>query len=199
MKYLFFIFISIQNLAAQSPSLSLRVSYEWIQPDFIQEELIAKTSNIGYHYPTEGYRIGLTYHQPVYKSIGILTEGGYSQGGFDAFRHYYTKKLNQVYLMVSPQFFINKYLSISAGGILNYTQSKMTFQGKPDPSFNRKNYGSVLGGSIHFYKFEVGFRYIHYMNPYYDYNEWFFKENSYQIWNIKSVFLGFHFWKKAKT
>lgn len=197
MKYLIFIFISIQSISAQKPSLSLRASYEWIQPNFVQEELISMTSNIGYHYPTEGYRIGLTYHQPVYKSMGILTEGGYSQGGFDGFRHDYTKKLNQIFLIISPQYFINKYFSITAGGILNYTLSKKTSQGKPDPAFISKNYGSVLGGSLHLYKFELGFRYIHYLNPYYDYSkDTFFQEKSYQYWDIKSVFLGFHFWKK---
>ena len=196
MKYLLFIFISIQNLAAQSPSLSIRASYEWIDPKFVREGFPTQGINIGYHYPTEGYRIGLTYHQPIYKTLGILAEAGFSQGGFDGFRHDYTKKLNQVYLMISPQYFINKYFSISAGGILNYTLSKKTSQGKPDPAFISKNYGAVLGGSIHYYKFELGFRFIHYLNPYYDYNEWIFKENSYQLWNIKSVFLGFHFWKK---
>lgn len=196
-KTILFIFISMQNMAAQSPSLSLRASYEWIEPDFIREGFSSQGISIGYHYPTEGYRIGLTYHQPIYKSLGVLTEGGYSQGGFDGFRHKYTKKLSQVYLVLSPQYFVNKYLSISAGGILNYTLSEKTYQGKPDPAFISKNYGSVLGGSLHLYKFELGFRYIHYLNPYYDYSKDFFKENSYQYWNIKSIFLGFHFWKKS--
>ncbi len=193
--YLSLIMALSSAISAQSLTTSLRVGMDYNETYLVTDNLLG-TSNYGDFTSIWGYRAGVTLDAKVYKAFSIDSELGYSRGGFDGYQHAYRKNIDQVYLSLTPQYDVFRFLKIKGGLLLNYNIKSTDFiLNTVEPL----NYGLTTGITGSFDWFEVGFRYTHYLNYYYAYkkrNVGF--DNGYQYWDIYSFFMGFKLWKSKK-
>jgi len=92
----------------------------------------------------------------------------------------------------TPQYSIFKFLKIKAGILLNGNFKSNVYTGKSIEPFI---YGLTGGITGNLGRFELGVRYTHYLNPYYNYIK-ITPITAFEYWNTISLFLGFKFWKK---
>ncbi len=193
---LLFLFLLIKtNTFAQGLIASLRVGMDYNETYLIVNDVLG-VSNIGDFTSIWGYRAGVALDAKVYKSFSLDSELGYSRGGFDGFNHLYRRNIDQIYLSVTPQYSVFKFLKIKGGLLLNYNiKSTDHIVTHVEPL----NYGLTAGITGSFDWFELGFRYTSYLSPYYSYRkvDTIF-DDGYQYWNIYSFFMGFKLWKSKK-
>ena len=196
MKYLLFIFISIQSISAQNQGLSFRVGGDYWQTRLSNNELFGQPI-FGGLVSTYGYRLGLAYEQPVYKSFSVMSELGYSQGGFDGSNHSFHQKIHQIYLNIATEYNISKLIKVYLGGLVHYNFRK-------DSSLLEfvvpVNFAICGGISLNLERFEFGLRYIHYLNYYFDYRKKYtFATYEREYWNVSGLYIGYHFGNKPST
>jgi hypothetical protein len=183
--------ICINKNHAQNLTASLRVG-----PDYDQTYLAIEglgTSNIGGHIPMWGYRAGLSLDAKLFKKFSLDSELGYSFGGYKGkFQGIYQEGINQLYLAVAPQYSVSKYLKLKGGLMFNYNFKPSNSVGRFIEPFN---YGLTGGVTGNYGLFELGFRFTHYLNPYFSYKKISpIFADGFEYWNIYSFFLGFKFW-----
>jgi hypothetical protein len=180
---------------AQNLTASLRVGTDYDETYLVVTDVLGST-NIGDFTSIWGYRAGVALDAKVYKSFSLDSELGYSRGGFDGFRHVYRRNIDQVYLSVTPQYSIFKFLKIKGGLLINYNIKSTDHIVK---HVEPLNYGLTAGITGSFDWFELGFRYTSYLSPYYSYRkvDTIF-DDGYQYWNIYSFFMGIKLWKSKK-
>ena len=186
-----YVFISFITLA-QTQSFSIKIGGDYWQTKLQTEQPLVQNS-IGGHSSIYGYRLGVSYQRSIYRKFSLLSDLGYSQGGF-AYDKSLPLKLNQIYISFTPQFSLNKHLKIHVGGILHYNFRKDSLL-----SYNIEpiNWGICGGASFVLDRFELGFRYIQYLNYYYDYRKIYsFAVDEKQYWSVKGLFMSYRFFGK---
>ena len=191
------LFFNIGSVA-QNQGLSFRVGGDYWQTRLnSNNELFGKPSIFSGLVSTYGYRLGLAYEQPVYKSFSVMSDLGYSQGGFDGSNHSFHQKIHQIYLNIATEYNINKLIKVHLGGLVHYNFRKdSTLLAFVVPV----NLGISGGISLNLKRFEFGLRYIHYLNYYFDYRKKYtFATYEREYWNVSGLYIGYHFGNKPST
>ena len=187
---LLFLLLISTPLFSQNRGLSVKLGGDYCQTTMVTEQPF-NTSIIGSFTSRNGFRIGLSYEQPIYKRFSLMTDMGYSLGGFDNYKHINAYKVHQAYLSIAPEIYIAKFFKIHAGGLLN-----LNFKSKKDLTryMETFNYGFDIGAALMFNRFELGFHYTNYLNHYFDYKKLFpFAVDEKEYWNIKGIYIGYRF------
>lgn len=187
---LLFLLLISTLLYSQNKGLSVNIGGDYCQTTMITQQPF-NTSIIGTFTSRNGYRVGLSYEYPIYKWFALMAYSGYSQGGFDNYKHLNTYKVNQAYLGIAPEIYLAKFFKVFAGGLLN-----VNFKNKNNITqhIETLNWGSDIGAAFLFNKFELGFHYTHYLNYYFDYKKLYpFAVDEKEYWNIKGVYIAYRF------
>jgi hypothetical protein len=192
---IFSLFMSIvNNNDAQNLTTSIRIGPDYDETYLVVEDILGP-SNIGKHISTWGYRAGLSFDAKLFKDFSLDSEIGYSLGGYKGrYNGIYREDIHQMYLSVTPQYSVSKFLKLKGGVMLNYNFKPSNAVGQFIEPYN---YGLTGGITGNYGLFELGFRYTHYLNPYFSYRKLAsFFDNGFEYWDTYSFFLGFKFWKK---
>ncbi len=185
-------FLLLSNfLFSQSKGVTLKVGRDYCQTRMVTEQLF-NTSIIGSFTSRNGFRIGISYEQPIYKRFAIMADLGYSQGGFDNYKHLgKTNTVNQAYFSIAPEFYIGKFFKIYAGGLLDLNFKNQNNLSRYIEPFN---WGSDIGAALIFNRLELGFHYTHYLNYYFDYKKLYpFAVDEKEYWDIKGIYIAYRF------
>ena len=183
---LFFNIVSI----AQSRGLSLKIGADYCQSKMVSEQLFG-TTNVGEFASRYGFRLGLSYEQPIYKHFSITSDIGFSQGGFDNYKNQGSNKVNQVYFSITPQVHFANFFKIHAGPILNYNFKS---QNNLSRYMETTNVGYNIGGALVLDRLDIGFQFIHYFNYYFDYKKLYsIATDEKGYWNILGIYMSYRF------
>ena len=179
-----------QSIFSQNKGISLKMGGDYWQTTMITEQPF-NTSIIGSFTSRYGYRIGLSYESLIYKRFSLMTDMGYSNGGFDNYKHLGTYKANQVYISTKPQFYVAKFFKIFAGAT-----ALINFKNKKDLTryMETFNWGSDIGAAMVLNRFELGFHYTHYFNYYFNYKKLFpFAVDEKEYWDVTGIYVSYRF------